>query len=203
MTEESPLREVSQLDDRELLDRIRQHDEAAERALFQRYYDRLLRFARGKMNLRLQTVEPASDVALSAMKSVLLGIPLGRVEVGSRGDLWPLLVAVTLNKIRSRWRRHSGPRRDLGRNVPLGDYEFLLCREGDADAAELNDLVEQLLSKFPGRRRRILEMVLEGYRVNEIARELGIAERTVYNTRQRAMATLRELLECSQASDEP
>lgn len=187
--------ELAQLDDGELLERIRRHDEIAERELFQRYYDRLLHFARGKMNLRLQTVEPPSDVALSAIKSVLLGIPVGHIEVSSRGDLWPLLVAVTLNKIRNRWRKHSGPRRDLGRNVPLGEYEFLTDRNGDTDAAELKDLVDRLLSKFPGRRRRILEMILDDYRVKDIAQELGIAERTVYNTRQQAVATLNELLD--------
>ena len=119
------------------------------------------------------------------LKSVFLGIPTRKFDLASDKSLWPLLVTITLNKIRNRGKKHSGAKRDLSRNTRTEDYDFLVDGKCSHGEAELHDLVSELLSKFSGRRRRIIELILEDYGVGEIARELAISERTVYNTRQR------------------
>ena len=195
MSAEPPCDDLANLSDRELLERIRAGSEAAARALFDRYYVRLVRYVGDKMGARLQSVEPPSELAHSALKSVLLGIPAREFDVDQGGSLWPLLVTVALNKIRNRWRKHTGPSKDIRRNVPLHEYQLLVNSQDQQSETELKDLVEQLLGTFSGRRRRIIELFLQGYRTGEIAGELGISERTVYSTRQRAIGSLRELLD--------
>jgi RNA polymerase sigma factor (sigma-70 family) len=195
MSDESPYQHVAELKDRELIDKIRAGDDTAERVLFDRYYVRLVEYARRRMNVRLRQVEPPSDVAQSALKSVFLGIPTREFDLSSNKSLWPLLVTVTLNKIRNRGKKHFGVKRDLSRNIRADDYGVLIDDRCSQSEAELYDLVSELLSKFSGRRRRIIELVLQDYGVGEIARELEISERTVYNTRQRAAASLLELLD--------
>ncbi len=55
--------------------------------------------------------------------------------------------------------------------------------------------MERLLGSFSNRRRQVLEMLLDGFKAVEIARELKMSKRTVYNTRQQAATCLRELLD--------
>ncbi len=188
--------------DDELLRRIGDGESAAERLLFDRYYWRLVSYARTGMNGRLQQVEPASDLAQSAMKSVLLGIPAQEFSQSSREfplssneSLWPLLVSVTLNKIRNRGRKHGGPSRRIALKVPLTDYQILVAGNDQQAECEISDLVERLLGSFSNRRRQVLEMLLDGFKAVEIARELKMSKRTVYNTRQQAATCLRELLD--------
>jgi RNA polymerase sigma factor (sigma-70 family) len=180
-------------DDEQLLQGIRDGDSSAQRAFFDRYYVKLVTYARRHMGARLQQVEPPSDVAQSVMTSVLLGIPADEFDVGRDGTLWPLLVTIALNKIRNRRRKHAGPKRDQDRTVPFpGD---LPADDREAESrAELDDLVNQLLHLFSGRRRQIVELILQDYKTGEIAQMVSVSERTVYDTRQRAMASLQELL---------
>jgi RNA polymerase sigma-70 factor, ECF subfamily len=180
--------------DDELLRRIRQGDQAAERALFERYYARLVSYVRRKMYPQLQQVAPPSDIAQSAMKSVLLGIPIRQFSLDEGQNLWPLLVTITLNKISKRGKKFFSLRRDIGRNQPMDAYDCLSADDDAASQAELNDLVGCLLDCFTDRRRRIVELLLQDWGVGEIAAELAISEKTVYRTRQQAIASLQELL---------
>ena len=62
----------------------------------------------------------------------------------------------------------------------------------------LEDLVQRLLEPFSDRRRRILEGILAGQPVNQIALQVGTSERTVFNTR---LAAARILSRFSRASE--
>jgi RNA polymerase sigma factor (sigma-70 family) len=128
------------------------------------------------------------------MKSVLLGIPAQHFDVAPGQTLWPLLVTIVLNKIRDRARKYSGPRRNLAKQDRLENYSLLAAGEGAHSQVELDDLIQHLLAGFPPRRRRIMELLLEGHRTGEIAQEMGVSERTVYNTHQQAKDSLAELL---------
>lgn len=185
----------AQIPDDELLKRIRQGDQAAEQMLFDRYYARLVNYARCRMYPKLQRAEPPSSIAQSAMKSVFLGIPVHQFNLAEGESLWPLLVTITLNKISKRSKYYFACRRDIRRNQAMEDYTWLLPGKDAESQSELNDLVDQLLNCFSGRRRAIIERLLEDRGTGEIARELGISEKTVYRTRLQAIDSLTELLQ--------
>ena len=177
-----------ELSDAALLEQIRAGDERAERALFDRYYLRLIRFARSKMALNLQRVEPPSDVAHSALKSVLMGIPLDEFQLDEGKSLWPLLATVTLHKIANRGRR-------LRPHEPL-NVEYLADADIAQDAVVLQDLVSELLEafSFSDKRRKIIELLLQEYRPGEIAEIVEVSTRTVRRTRKEAEKAIRRLM---------
>ena len=196
MAAQSSDERIESLSDPQLLVEIRAGNSQAERALFNRYYARMVGFARARMNPRLQVRVAASDVAASAMKSVLLGICPGEFDLGDDESLWPLLVTVMLNKVRNQWKRHTSQGRDLRVSQPIDACQWLAAdSQQQTCQAELDDLVERLLTEFPPRRQNILRLALEGFGVGEIATSVGVTERTVYETRREAARCLLQLLD--------
>ena len=180
--------------DSELVAAYRTGSEDAASELYERYYLRLIELIRHQMGWRMKELDSSADIAQSAMQFFFAQLKKdATTDTGS--DLWPLLVTITLNKVRNRakyWRRQ---RRDPGRQIPLGYRADPLERGASPeDAAVTQDLLDQLLAPFSGRRRQIVQSILAGTPVNEIADELGITERTIYNTRQAAARILQRLL---------
>ena len=69
------------------------------------------------------------DAAQSAFHSVCAGIAAGRFpDLGSRGNLWHLLVVITARKVAHRQRHDHQQRRDVHRN--LSDSIFSPVRRG-------------------------------------------------------------------------
>src|SRR5262245_55495279 len=102
----------------ELLQRYRQHDPAAAEALFQRYADRLPRLARSRLSSKLNARLDPEDVVLSAYRSFFLLARGGEVTLRESGDLWRLLVRITLRKVYRNARRHQAEARSVEREQP-------------------------------------------------------------------------------------
>ncbi|MCH8923647.1 MAG: sigma-70 family RNA polymerase sigma factor [Planctomycetes bacterium] len=181
--------------DEQLISAYRGGDEEAAAELFERYYQRLIELIRRQMGWRLKQVEGSVDVAQSVLRSFFKQLREKQVTVGPNDDLWPLLVTVALNKIRNRGKFWTRQRRDLRRQSPLVEGLDPLERDPSPDdAAVVKDLIDQLLSPFSGRRRQIVELILQGEPVKSIAEQVGTTERTIYNTRLAAATTLEKLL---------
>lgn len=58
--------------------------------------------------------------------------------------------------------------------------------------AELRAVLAARLDRLPARERRIVTLILAGYRLFEIARMLGVSSPAVYQVRNRAVARMRE-----------
>ncbi len=181
--------------DQELIAAYRQGSEEAASALFERYYTRLLELIRRQLGWKLREVEGSTDVAQSVLRSFFSQVRQNQVQVGPDNSLWPLLVTIALNKMRNRGKFWQRERRDPSRQVPL-DAEDDPLEQGPSpqDVAAVKELVDRLLAPFSDRRRKILELILEGRPVGEIAAELGTTERTVYNTRKAAGKILETVL---------
>jgi DNA-directed RNA polymerase specialized sigma24 family protein len=181
--------------DQQLISAYRKGDEEAATALFERYYARLLELIRRQLGWQLKEVEGSSDVAQSVLRSLFSQIGGRSVTLGPDDSLWPLLVTIALNKVRNLGKYWQREKRDLGRQVPLeADNDPLERGPSPQDAAAVKELIDQLLAPFSERRRKIIELILEGEAVGHIASEVGTTERTVYNTRRAAGQILEQVL---------
>ena len=171
----------------DLLMRWRDGDQGAASEIFQRYAQRLLALARSRLSARLARHIDPEDVVQSAYRSFFLGARDGRYVLKRSGDLWRLLVAITVHKLQHQVERRSAGKRAPAREVPrdddrgpLGLHDETLAREPTpAEAAALADTLENLLAPLEPLQRRMVALRLDGYSLEEIAHEVSRSERTV------------------------
>jgi RNA polymerase sigma factor (sigma-70 family) len=184
----------------ELMTRWRDGDQRAADELVERYTDRLLALARSRLHARLTRHIDPEDVLQSAYRSFFVGTRDGRYVLQRSGDLWRLLVAITLHKLHHRVERHMAGKRAVALESPceeadpLGGLETLaLAREpSPVEAAALADELELVLRGLEPRQRRVVEMRLQGYSLDEIAGAAQRSERTVRRTLERVKEHLEQ-----------
>jgi RNA polymerase sigma-70 factor (ECF subfamily) len=98
---------------RNLVTRWQAGDEGAADELFQRYADRLIGLAQSRLSCKMRRRVDAEDVIQSACRSFFVGVREGRYNLEQGGDLWRLLVAITLNKIQDQVKRHKAGKRSI------------------------------------------------------------------------------------------
>lgn len=183
--------------------RLTAGEEAAAVEAFDLYVDRLAALAQSRLSARLAQRIDADDVVQSAFRSFFCGAREGRFVHGRGGDLWRLLSAIAINKVRMQARRHGAGRRDAAKEAALGDEiagDFVTTREPDpAEAAALIDELESLYRELPPNRRTMLELRLAGATVEEIADSVACSERTV----RRFLKELQQRFADSPSDDEP
>jgi RNA polymerase sigma-70 factor (ECF subfamily) len=170
-----------------LLRRWRDGDEQAAAELWNRHAERLIALARRRLSRQLARRTDAEDVVQSAYRSFFAGARSDRFVLQQSGDLWRLLVAITLHKLEHQYRRHGSQKRSMAREQSLGEagpqsplYAQLLAREPSPDeAAALADELAQLMVRLKPLQQQMVEMVLQGYLVAEIAAATGRHEGTV------------------------
>lgn len=170
-------------------------DFAAAQPLWERYFERLVRLARGKLRATRKgsPVEDEEDAALSAFNSFCDGAARGRFPLLSdRDDLWRLLVVITARKacaqVQRRMRRKRGAGQVLGEgDLPGADIDL----PGDLDQVIGEEPTPEFAAMVAEECRRLLEALdddslrrvaldrMEGYTNDEIAARLGCARRTV------------------------
>src|SRR6516162_2561850 len=118
------------------------HDEAAAEELFRRYAGRLTALARSRLSRALAARVDPEDVVQSAYRSFFLLARDEEVLLRESGDLWRLLVRITLRKVYRSARRHRADCRTVERDHSLADglEGVALSREPTpAEAAALVD----------------------------------------------------------------
>lgn len=171
----------------DLVMRWREGDQGAAGEIFQRYTERLLALTRNRLSTRLTRQLDPEDVVQSAYRSFFIGARDGRYVLRRSGDLWRLLVAITLHKLQHQIERRSARKRAAAREVSLDDDRDVggldagtLAREPTpAEAAALADTLEKLLAPLAPLQRRMVALRLEGYSLEEIATDVARSERTV------------------------
>src|SRR5262249_17936219 len=136
----------------DLLARWRGGDEQAAGALFRRYAERLLALARARLSSRLAPHFGPEGVGQSAYpRGFCGGARAGRYALRRSGDLWRLLVAITLHKLQHRVERHAAGKRSVTREANFGGESSLFglgvpafARDpSPSEAAALADTLEQ------------------------------------------------------------
>jgi RNA polymerase sigma-70 factor (ECF subfamily) len=183
-----------------LLARWREGDQQAATELFQRYAERLIALANSRLSARLTPRVGGEDVVQSVYCSFFAGARDGRYVLQESGDLWRLLVTITLHKVQHQFRRHNSGKRAVGMEQPLGESpdgslflppEFLVDEPSPEQSVALTDLLERVMGGLDPVQRRILELRLQGYNLGEIADQTGRTRPTV----RRVLERVKEQLE--------
>jgi DNA-directed RNA polymerase specialized sigma24 family protein len=140
-------------------------DQQAAQAIFRRYAHRLRALAQRRLSGRLGRHLDADDIVQSAYQSFFAGARAGRYALRRRGDLW----------------RHIGRERSFGSSSSLAKLPARLPGAGPSpsQAAQLSETRERILRGLRPAQRRIVELRLDGFEIDEIASQVKRSERTV------------------------
>lgn len=157
---------------------------SAAEQLFARYAQRLYRLAEQHLSHKLAGRVDGEDVVQSVFRTFFRRQAAGEFRCDSSGQLWRLLVKITILKARAKARHHTASMRDVRLEAPATIEPWVaesVARDpGPDEAAALVDQIETLLDGLPPLYCRLLEMRLEGREVREIAGELEVSRQTVY-----------------------
>ena len=179
---------------------LKQGDHAAAQPLWERYFQRLVRLARGKLVGHRGLDAYEEDVALSAFESFFQAVAAGRFpKLNDRDDLWRSLFEITARKAINLRQHHGRLKRGGGRvldEAALADPDDLDGGGGldamlgdeptPALAAAVAENCQVMLAVLdredPSQTlRRVALAKLEGYTNAEIAAQIGYSPRTVAN----------------------
>lgn len=180
---------MAELDsDEELLEAWRRGSEDAASTLFRRYQVRLLALVRSRLSRKLARRIDPEDVLLSAYRSFFLSARRPAASEPEQGNLWSLLVTITLRKLyhQVRWHQTQGRSPDREQSDPSAWLEHLVQTGPSSEhAAILADEVELLLGRLDATAREVLVRTLQGYAPGETAQGLGITDRSVRRALER------------------
>jgi DNA-directed RNA polymerase specialized sigma24 family protein len=174
--------------------KLKAGDPDAARLLWQRYFQRLVRLARRKLQPNARRAADEEDVALTAFARFCCHAEQGRLpKVRDRDDLWRLLVTLTIRMAIDLIRREGRQKRC---GSPPGDPTAVVSARDVAGRADADQLVDQQATpEFVAQVAEECERLLgalgdaelksiavwktEGYTNEEIAAKLGVVLRTV------------------------
>src|SRR5262249_38918113 len=145
-----------------------------------------------------QRVDP-EDVVQSVYRTFFVDSRAGRYDLQRGGDLWRLLVAITFHKLQLQMKHNTRQKRSMHRQQTFGGEDSLLGMQAQlcthepspVEAALLADQLDQVMRPLEPLQRRMLELRLQGYNLEEIAAATQRAQRTV----RRALNQIKHRLE--------
>jgi len=181
----------------DLIERCRRGDQNAARELFDSYVDRLLPLARRRISQRLASRVDAEDIVQSVFRTFFARLKDDRFDLADQDDLFRLLVRITVHKTLRQVAHHKAAKRDPGQELPQGDAAHeqllqLLTTEPTPDAAVMFiDQLEHFMGQLPQADRQILELRMQGFSTDEIAKRLNSYDRKV----RRVLERIRDVAE--------
>ena len=165
-------------------------DSVAQQELWDRYFRRLVGLARVKLGSGPRGAADEEDVAISAMQSLFHGFAEDRFpQLADRDNLWALLAKMTARKAINQRQKQRALKRGGGMTPTRIGAEDTLggagCDPADDELGPeflvaVEDEMRRLMDLLPDDTlRRVAGRKLEGWTSAEIARDLGVVERTV------------------------
>lgn len=199
------------------IDKVRDGDEEATRDLWDRYFANLVRLAAGRLPKNLRRTGDEEDIALSAFNSFIAGIRRDQFpDLSGPDNLWGLLITLTSRKVHAHLRHHTRQKR--GGGAVRGESVFIdpsgkQRRDGIGGVsgdlgppdlrAELEEACSTLLDQLADDQlRQIAVMRMDGYLVDEIAKELELSKRAVERRLQLIRQTWTEQTDDRTESDD-
>lgn len=173
----------SSIEEKELLSRISEGDEAAFSILFYRYLGRLRPFI---------SKYTRSDADLKEiLQETFVRIWLNRDKLPAVENPAAYIFRIAANQY------HLKLRKDLAEQKALGGYKNSIQDSADTTinfyhSKQIQQLVQEAVSKLPAQRRKIFLMSRqEGLTFREIATQLNLSPKTVKNTVFAALTDIR------------
>jgi RNA polymerase sigma-70 factor (ECF subfamily) len=162
-------------------------DQQAAAELYGRYVGRLIALARKHLAAALGRRLDPDDIVQSACRSFFVGVREGRLELRVGSDLWQLLAAITLHKVRGQVAYHQAGKRSLRHeqephqsdSVCRVPVEAMAPEPTPAEVVALAEERDHALSQFKPLHRRMIELRLQGHTLTEIGAQTGRSERMV------------------------
>ena len=166
-------------------------DEAAE-LFWDRFFEKLCRYAESKVYDRHRRLFDAEDIASSAMFALLKGLKQGKFyNVKNRDQLWQMLATISSRKASNAAKFHDREKRGGGKT--RGDSAFggeIVYPEDPAQIVEFETTCKELLEALPDETyRKVALMRLAGFTNPEIGKQLDCSGRTV----DRKLIAIREI----------
>ncbi|MEM7558901.1 MAG: sigma-70 family RNA polymerase sigma factor [Planctomycetota bacterium] len=186
-----------------LVDRWKDGDELAAGEIYDRYVSRLIALAASRLSPTLARRVEAEDIVQSVYRSFFARIGEDRLQVQQSGQLWGLLAAITLNKVRAQARFHRANKRSVTEEASINSSRSCYGLEpadlaGEPTAEEAAVLAEQYHLASEGLSpvgKQVFEMYLQNLPVAEIAKSVRRSERTVRRELEQIRVRLTEMLE--------
>jgi len=169
-----------------LVDLIDGRPEASER-IVKRYAARLLPLIRKQISRKLQGRIDAEDITQSAFGSFFLRATNDQFVLEESGDLWKLLAAISLNKLRRKAAWHSAAKRSFQHEIPALP-EHSETAPSHEEALAVMEMAEEVYRELPVDAQTVLRLMLAGETPETIASTMGKSHRTV----RRWLQALRE-----------
>jgi RNA polymerase sigma-70 factor, ECF subfamily len=193
MTPPKNLQLTASLSDRSLLRRFRLGQEEAATELYRRYAPRLQNLARRQCSQGLAGRVDADDIVQSVFHTFFQRARKGFYDVPDGEDVWRLLLVLALNKVRSSLAFHQAAKRDI-RLTTSADH--LHSRQAGSTKGQLLRLAfQEALGQLAGPERQMVDLLMQGDEVAEIAAKLKRSKRTVERNLQAVRRKLNRLLE--------
>lgn len=185
-------------------------DESAIRHIWERYYDRIVRLARRKLEGTPRRIADEDDVALSAFRSFCEAAQQGRFpQLSDREDLWRILFRLTTRKAVDLMRYNGRQKRNIKGETALepagSDEEMARGLERIAGseatpefAAMMAEECERLLEALGDDELRSIAIAkMQGYTNAEIADQRACSVRTI----ERSLRLIRRIWESPKSRD--
>jgi len=178
----------------EFISRLGEGDPQAAELLWDEYFEKLVRYARRRLEGMSRRAADEEDVAISAFHSFVRGMEAGRFkQVDDRDNMWKLLVTITARKACAQRRREMAAKR--GGGSVRGESVFQSPGDGAEGSAGIEKMggrepTPELSHIFVENCREMLDclqdetlkqvalLALEGYSATEIGQRLGFVRRT-------------------------
>jgi len=180
--------------DHSLVRLLRSGDERAAEALYRRYVRRVNALIAGQLPDRLAPRLSPDDIAQSVFRVFFHGLAERTYDVPRDRELWGLLCALALSKVRDRVAYHQAARRDVRRTAAAAEQTLAAEPDTESESGRLCLEVEDLMQAFHADDRQIVSLRMAGHEVPEISELTGRSLRTVERVLQKARNRLRNAL---------
>ncbi|MFT7631508.1 MAG: RNA polymerase sigma factor (sigma-70 family) [Mariniblastus sp.] len=166
-------------------------DAKAAQALFERFFKKLVSVSQTQV-LRKERVEDSEDAAIEAMYDFLAGVTTDKYpNIADRSSLWPLLVAIVVNKSKRQVRKQHAKKRGNGivrgesvfeeiNDLGLGLADFAEATQVEPMAQDLNEIVTEYRKHLSGfLEKEIFDLKLEQHSNRAVAKILDRPPATV------------------------
>lgn len=173
----------------DLIRALRDNEPWAAMRVYQQYAGDLRRIADGKIEPFLKRRMDADDVLQSAFRTFFRRVQNGQLQVDDSMQLWNLLCAITLTKVREQARFHLRAKRGVDRLPPTIELGSDDSHPPPAEPAissrivyqqiDFADQMEQLMEALDDEESAIITLKLSEFTNRQIAGKLSMSERTV------------------------